>query len=401
MSKGPIYLDNAATSWPKPPEVGAAMAEFLTHHAGNPGRGGHRLAREAQAVVERARTKLAGLIGAESDQRVVLTHGCTDSVNLAIHGALRSALKCCGGERPKVVATVTEHNAVLRTIQCYAGERLIDLHMVGCDGSGLVDPAEVALACDERTRLVCCSHASNVLGTVQDVATIGAAVRERSPRALFLVDAAQTVGHLAIDVEAAGIDLLSIAGHKGLLGPTGTGALYVGPRSWPDDPELPRLLCERRGGTGAVAPGLEMPCTLPDALEAGTVNAVGFAGLCAAIDAHDGMDLSHELGLVDRLAEGLAGRSFVRVHPPARAHGRMPVLSFTVDGMAAREVACEIDRRFDIAVRGGTHCAPMLHEAIGTGVGGAVRASPGPRTTVSEIDALLGALDEVCCGVAG
>lgn len=398
-----MYLDHAATSWPKPPEVAAAMSAFLADSAGNPGRGGHVLSRRAADVVDAVRVELADRIGARETRRVVLTHGCTDAVNTAIHGVLGSRLRRDPGTTPVVVMSAVEHNAVLRTCYCYANDGLIDLRVVPCDGEGRVDPGEVLGACAPGTALVCLSHASNAIGTIQDVAAVSAGLRERAPGALLLVDAAQTVGHVPIDVETAGVDLLSIAGHKGLRGPTGTGALYVGPRAYPDDPAEPRLFCLRRGGTGIAAPGTRMPEELPDALEAGTANAVGFAGLLAAMDAAAGgqeAHADHERRLTERLIEGLDAIAGVTRYGLGPGPDRTAVVLFNVDGLHPREVAAELDERDGICVRGGTHCAPLLHETIGTGEAGAVRASPGPDTPSENIEALLGAVERIASNAA-
>lgn len=393
MPPSPVYLDNAATSWPKPPAVAEAMSGFLAGFAGNPGRGGHRFARDAALPLEACREALASMIGAVEKIRVVLTHGCTDAVNQAVHGVLRAAVRCSNSGRPHVVCSSIEHNAVLRTLGCYVETDEIDLTTVGCDGTGLTDPDEFLEACGPRTVLACLSHASNATGTLQPVGVIGRGLGGRAPMAQFLVDAAQTLGHVPVDVRADGIDLLSIAGHKGLLGPTGTGALYVGPRVWPEDPDQRRFFCERRGGTGAIASGLQMPAELPDALEAGTTNAVGFAGLLAGIGAPLPGRHAHEMRMTALALDGLASIPGVTLYGPGGGLGRTPVVLFNVSGIPARELACELDTRFGVAVRGGTHCAPLLHKAIGTGAGGAVRISPGFATTDEELGALLASVD--------
>jgi len=385
-----IYLDNAATSWPKPPGVARAIVDFLESSAGNPGRGGHALARAAAATVERARTLLSELVGAECCERVVLTHGCTDALNLAIHGIFRGPICQCGGStKPHAVASALEHNAILRTLHHYETAGVLDLTIVGCGIDGLIDPDEFLAACNERTVLACLSHASNVLGTVQDVASVGARLREVNERALFLVDAAQTAGHLPIDVCNWQVDLLAIAGHKGLLGPTGTGALYVGRRAFPDDYQQPHLSCERQGGTGSIAPVLEMPLVLPDALEAGTMNAVGFAGLVAAIEALPGVDHAQERALTGRLVDGLLGIKGVMLYGLPSAEGRTASIAFNIGSLPATDVARELDEKDTVAIRGGLHCAPMVHEVLGTQELGALRASPGPWNTEAQIDRFL------------
>lgn len=408
MVKHPIYLDNAATSWPKPPSVAAAMAEFITNHAGNPGRGGHRLAREAAEVIERARDLICELIHAPERDRVILTHGCTDSVNMAIHGVIEPLRRCGGvdgrGGKPHVVSSAVEHNAVTRSLHLYAADGIIDLTIVPCDGVGWTDPEAVLGACTDRTVLVCLSHASNACGTLQPVRAIGHALRERFSNAVFLVDAAQTAGHLPVDVVADGIDLLSIAGHKGLRGPTGTGALYVGERAHSrdyGDPRAKHLYCSRAGGTGAVAPGTGMPTELPDALEAGTTNAVGWAGLVAAMESPHTHGVEYELDLTMAAMEGLERIPGVTIHGLRSREGRTPVLLFTLHGHTPRSIGAWLDAEHDIAVRGGTHCAPLLHEAIGTGDAGAVRISPGPMNTIDEITTLLGAVRELAGHAVG
>lgn len=392
-----MYLDNAATSWPKPAEVGRAMSEFLASSAGNPGRGGHALARAAAEPIESVRESLGSMLKSPCPNRVVMTGGCTDSVNLALHGVLRGTLRSCGEMKPSVITTVAEHNAVLRTLHCYQTQGEIDLRIVPTDGRGLVDPKELISHVTDCTVLVCVTHASNAMGTIQPVAEIGRRLRAANPRALFFVDAAQTVGHMPVDVEAEAIDLLAIAGHKGLLGPTATGALYVGPRAF-EDGEEGRLFCQRRGGTGARAEGLEMPNVLPDALEAGTSNAVGFAGLAAALESAPAARHVVEARHTGRIMQALSALEGVTIYGPTSGDPRTPVVLFNIAGRDAREVGCEMDSRFDVCVRGGTHCAPLLHQHIGTGQerdraaeAGGVRVSPGCYTSDDDVDRFLAA----------
>lgn len=389
-----IYLDNAATSWPKHPSVARAMSEFLEKHAGNPGRGGHRLAREAADVVEHARYAIADLINAPTASRVVLTGGCTDALNLAIHGVIRAAQRQ-GCELPiRVVTTALEHNAVLRTLHCSARDGVVDVRFVQPDAQGRTDPGAIADACTDCTALVCVTHSSNAMGTIQPIKEIIERVRGAAPEALVLVDCAQTLGHIPIDVQACGIDLLAVAGHKGLGGPTGTGALYLSERAYADrcTEDSARVYCERRGGTGSVAPGLEMPTTLPDALEAGTVNAVGFAGLVAAMGHLSAEAHEHEMRLTGRILDGLHAIDEIEIYGVPDLEGRTPVVLFNIKGQNPREVATRLDREFGICVRGGVHCAPLTHDTIGTGTDGGVRASPGRSTTDGEIDRFLDAI---------
>lgn len=392
-----IYLDNAATSWPKPDSVGEAMVDFLTHRAGNPGRGGHRLAREASAVLDDARNRLAALVNAPAPQRMILTHGCTDALNLAIHGVLRADMRNrCDGSKPHVVTTAIEHNAVLRTLHCYATSDLITMTVVPCDAQGFVHADTLIEACTDCTVLMTLSHASNVLGTIQPAQETIRRVREHNENILVMVDAAQTAGHFPVDVQAWDIDLLPLAGHKGLRGPTGTGGLYVSPRAYPDECDKSRVFCQRRGGTGSMAPGLEMPTNLPDALEAGTANAVGFAGLIAALDAMNHDVHQHEMAMTDLVLKGLHELDAVTIYGLPTIEGRTPVVLFNIDGMHPREVMAKLDREHGIAVRGGVHCAPLLHEAIGTGSDGGIRVSPGSGTTSRQIEIFLDAVRAMC-----
>ena len=392
-----IYLDNAATSWPKNPCVGEAMVDFLNHKAGNPGRGGHKLSRAAGDVVEEARFKIAQLINAPSPSRVVLTHGCTDALNLAIHGVIRAAQRNGCGRPIHIVASVVEHNAVLRTLHCYASDKKIELTFVDCDDQGRVDPTEVAKACTECTALVCLTHASNAVGTIQPIEQVIVSVRDVAPDALVLVDCAQTLGHFPVDVQEMGIDLLAIAGHKGLGGPSGTGALYLSCKAFPDNcsQEESRVFCERRGGTGSKAPGLEMPTELPDALEAGTTNAVGFAGLIAAMNALDPKAHDHEMKLTAQIIEGLSSIEQVNMYGPPGIEGRTPVVLFNIKSVPARQVSDTLDREFNIATRAGSHCAPLAHEALGNDEDGGIRVSPGPATRIEDIDQFLAAIQSI------
>lgn len=388
-----IYLDNAATSWPKPENVGLAMVDFLTHKAGNPGRGGHTLSRAASQVLEDARQRLSSLVNAPCTKRMVLTHGCTDALNLAIHGVLRGAMRnCCENTKFHVVTTSIEHNAVLRTLHCYQTSNLIDITIVACDADGHVSAQSLVDACTPNTILLTLSHASNVLGTIQDVESAIKAIRAHNEDILVLVDAAQTAGHFEIDVQGWDIDLLTLAGHKGLRGPTGTGALYVGPRAYPDECDRSRVFCERRGGTGSMAPGLEMPTNLPDALEAGTSNAVGFAGLIAAMDALSHEVHLHEMEMTKLVLDGLHKIDSVTIYGLQTIAGRTPVVLFNIDGINARQVMANLDAEHNIAVRGGVHCAPLLHDAIGTHESGGVRVSPGSGTTKAHIELFLSAV---------
>ena len=268
--------------------------------------------------------------------------------------------------------------------------------IVPCDENGYVHADTLIDACTDCTVLMTLSHASNVLGTIQKIPETIKAVREYNQDILIMVDAAQTAGHFPIDVQGWDIDLLPLAGHKGLRGPTGTGGLYVSPRAYPDDCDKSRVFCQRRGGTGSMAPGLEMPTNLPDALEAGTSNAVGFAGLIAAIDALTAEVHEHEMDMTKRVLDGLHTLDGVTIYGLPTIEGRTPVVLFNIEGNHPREVMAKLDAEYGIAVRGGVHCAPLLHDAIGTGIDGGVRVSPGSGTSPEQIDTFLDAIRTMC-----
>jgi cysteine desulfurase/selenocysteine lyase len=379
-----IYLDNAATSFPKPPEVSAAMADLLAHGAGNPGRSGHALAVTAQAAVSDTRRLLASFFGARDPSRIVFALNATDALNVALWGLLRP------GDR--VVTTSLEHNAVVRPLHALA-ERGISVARVPCAPDGTLDLDDLARALEAApTRLVAMTHASNVCGTVLPARE--AALLAHRHGAVFLLDAAQTAGVLPIDVAEMGVDLLAFPGHKGLLGPTGTGGLFVSPDV--------RLAPLRQGGTGTRSEDERQPEELPEALEAGTVNTVGIAGLGAAVRFLQGRGLerirAHEAALGARLLAGLADVPGLRVHGTGDPQRRVAVVSLTVEGWEPVDLGAALDSAFGIAVRPGLHCAPLAHRTLGTFPLGTVRLSPGAFTTEDEVDQALAALRALAGG---
>ncbi len=376
-----LYLDNAATSFPKPPQVAAAIAEFLADSAGNPGRSGHRLSMAAQSVVTATRRRLAGLLGVRDPDRLVFTANGTDALNTALHGVLHP------GDR--VVTTGLEHNAVARPLHALS-QRGVDWATLRCEPDGGLDLAELERTlAGTATRLVVITHASNVTGVIQPVRE--AAELAHRHGALVLVDAAQTAGVLPIDVAELGVDLLAVTGHKGLLGPTGTGALYVDQRL--------TLRPSRLGGTGSRSESLEQPREMPDALEAGTVNTVGIAGLGAALlalrDLGAGEPRHRERELTTQLILGLEEIDGVVLHGPADPARRVAVVSISVADWEPTDLAAALDSSYGIAVRAGLHCAPLAHRCIGTFPEGTVRLSPGWTTTSEEISLAIAAIREL------
>lgn len=407
-----IYLDNAATSWPKPPSLAKAITDYFTSPNGNPGRGGHRASVNAARTVDAARQRLATLIHAEDPARLILTHSATHALNTAIHGAIEAAAQLPRFQpRPHVVTTVLEHNAVLRPLYALQNRNHIDLTLVPCDHQGFTKPDDIINACTERTALAAVTHASNVLGTIQPIREIGAKLRDRSPHTLFLVDASQTVGHIPVNVQEDHADLLAFPTHKALLGPPGIGALYISPRAYSPDDANPRLDPHIQGGTGGNSDDPLMPRALPHHFEAGTCNAPGLAGLLAALDEHHKLHSNGahalEKNLTGQILQFLLETPGIRVLGPRDTDRRVSVVSFTLHNHDAGELASILDASFNIAVRAGLQCAPGAHHAMGTDVapqtgdcgakggGGAVRASPGPYSTQADIDAFKHAIREI------
>lgn len=373
-----IYLDHAATSWPKPARVLEAMTLFLQHEAANPGRSGHRMAVATERMLSDVRLKLARLVDGDDPNCLILCFNGTDALNIAIKGVLSPG--------DHAVTTMLEHNSVSRPLQAMADAGLITLTRVPCGPRALIDPDDVRRAIGPKTRLIACSHASNVTGTVQPIEEIGRLARERDVP--FLVDAAQTMGARKVSVKDAHIDLLAFSGHKGLQGPPGTGALYVSPRV--------TLRPFREGGTGADSKTPTQPREFPFWLEAGTPNTVGFAGLSAALNGLDHVAAgAHERGLIGRFLEAVSDRPQVKVVGDTDLSRHVGTVSLLVEGLEPVEVAAILDQSFGIAVRGGLQCAPYAHRELGTYPDGTVRVSVGPTSSVEEIDALVSALRQV------
>jgi cysteine desulfurase / selenocysteine lyase len=375
------YLDNAATSFPKPEAVYAALDRCARTQLANPGRAGHKMALESERLLDDARHRLNQFVRGQGPERFVFTLNCTDALNIAIKGTIRPG--------DHVVTTDLEHNSVSRPLRALELAGTITLTRVPADGGGTVDPDAVRRAITPKTRLIALSHASNVLGTVQPVAEIGRIARGHD--LLFLVDAAQTIGVVPMDVQAMQIDLLAFPGHKSLLGPTGTGALYVGPRA--------ELRPWREGGTGGDSASETQPREFPYYLEGGTPNVLGVAGMTAGLQyvEESGPDAihRHEAGLVERLWRRLDEMDGFTVYGHRDHARRVGTISFRSETLPAAELGGILDQAFDIAIRPGLHCAPYAHKALGTFPEGTVRVSPGPFNTAEDIDRLAAALAEI------
>lgn len=374
-----VYLDSAATSHPKPAQVLQAVADAMTTLNSNPGRSGHRRAiLGAQALVH-CRTTLAQLIGAGDPMQIVFAFNGTDALNLAIKGCLTRG--------DHVVTTVMEHNSVLRPLVTLMDAGLIELTMVQPEEDGCVTPEAVQAAIRGNTRLVAVTHASNVTGAIQPVAAIGQLVNQAGVP--YLVDGAQALGIQPVDVKGLGCDLYAFPGHKGLLGPQGTGGLYV--------KEGMVLGTLREGGTGSSSESMRQPTEMPERYESGTVNLHGIAGLAAGTEYVLNNELTlraHERALTEQLMRGLRHIDGVTVYGGTDPRNRVGVVSFNLGDYTSGALADALGRE-GYQVRGGLHCAPGMHSFLGTLSRGAVRASVGHATTSKEIDGFLGAVQSL------
>ena len=379
-----IYLDNGATSWPKPEQVYAAVERYQRELGAPAGRSGYTEAAIVSQGIADVRLQLARLLGAGEAARVIFTFNGTDSLNLAIHGLLAD------GDR--VVTSVIEHNSVLRPLARWEDAGRISVTRVACDPFGVIDPDAVRAALGTKTRLVAISHASNVTGAVQPIAEISRLAHEAG--ALVLCDAAQTVGHMPVDMRQLGVDLLATSGHKGLLGPLGTGALALGPGI------AEQLKSVRQGGTGTHSELARQPDELPGKYESGNLNVPGILGLGAGVEFLGRRGLkeieSHGRVLTERLLGGFGEIKGLSILGPTDADARVPLVSIVVEGYDPQEMALGLDAVYRIQVRSGLHCAPLMHEALQTHkIGGTVRFSLGPFNTEDDVDAAVRAVAEI------
>ena len=384
MEKRDVYLDNAATSHPKPECVLTAMRAALTDFNANPGRSGHRRSLEAARAVLAAREAVAAVLGARDPFCVAFAFNCTDALNLAIKGALRTG--------DHVISTLLEHNSVLRVLAEKLRREEIELTLLTPRADGFIDPEDVRGALRKNTRLIAVTHASNVTGAIQPVAAIAQVAREAGVP--FLVDGAQALGSMPVDVNALGCQLYAFPGHKGLLGPQGTGGMAVAEgidvQPWAE------------GGSGVHSFERRHPLEWPTRLEAGTLNAHGLAGLSAGVAFIEKKGGSAAVGarehaLARRLYEGVVDVPGVTVYggwvvAPERCGS---IVALNVDGLDSAEVADALASGWGIACRAGAHCAPLMHRALGTERQGIVRLSCGWFNTEEEIDVAAAAVREI------
>ncbi len=375
-----VYLDNAATSWPKPEAVYRAVDRFMREVGATPGRGGHRREEEALRMADQTRDALARLFNAPDPQGVAFAMNATQAINMALKGLLRPG--------DHVVTSSIEHNAVWRPLKVLEQEG-VRITAVACAPDGRLNPDDVQAALRPETRLVAMIHGSNVLGTVLPIAEVGQICRNHD--ILFLVDAAQMAGAYPIDVEVMGIDLLAFAGHKGLFGPHGTGGLVVRPGV--------KLATWVEGGSGVESASERMPDALPARLEAGTHNAAGIAGLGEGVRflLDEGVERirARELELTGLLIQELQAIEGLMILGPRELTQRTAVVSATVEGYVPEQLAMVLDQVFDVAVRPGLHCAPQAHRTALTLDRGALRFSPGYFTTAEDVEYAVESLQDI------
>lgn len=380
-----IYLDYAATSWPKPPEVMQVMHDFLEHDGGNPGRSGHRLSIQAARHIYNTREALAELLHLPDPLRIIFTLNATHALNLAMQGILRR------GEA--VIASSFEHNAVMRPLHWLEKNRRVRVKIIPGQPDGSLQLDDLRAVMTSETRLVVVQHANNVTGTLMPIAQIAELVHRFG--ALLLVDAAQTIGAVNIDMSALGIDLLAFTGHKALLGPPGVGGLAIG--NGVEEHLLEPLVC---GGTGSRSESETQPEDLPDKYESGTPNGVGIAGLGAGarwvLDRGVTAIQKQELALRKAILNGLLSIPGVNVYGPLDAAiPTIAVVSFTLAGRRVSEVGLRLDEEFDVLCRVGLHCAPATHRTLGTFPEGTIRFSPGVFTSLTDIQVAIESIKKI------
>ncbi len=376
-----IYLDNAATTFPKPEIVYKTMDTFYRTLGANPGRSGHKMAVAAEKEIEDTRMVVTKLFGIKNSNRFVFTFNATDAINMGIKGLLKPG--------DHAITTYLEHNAVSRSLHGLEKRKVITVTKVKNSQDGFIEPDDIKNAITSKTRLIVMAHAPNVLGTIQPIKEIGRIARENN--IIFFIDAAQTAGVCEIDVNQCFIDMLAFTGHKGPLGPTGTGGLYVGERV--------TLEPWREGGTGFEPASLSQPEELPFKLESGTPNTVGIAGLRAGVEyvLSRGIQTirNHEQKLTGKLINALKDDRRFILYGTMDISKKVGILSINIKGFKPAEVGVILDQSFDIAVRPGLHCAPFAHQVLGTFPDGTVRISPGYFNTEADVDQLLTVLDKI------
>jgi cysteine desulfurase family protein len=375
-----IYFDNGATSFPKPPGMAAAMSRCMSGYCGNPGRSGHDMSMRTGEEVYKARMSLAKIFNIGEPERIIFTINTTEALNIGIKGMLSSG--------DHAVTTAMEHNSVLRPLKMLENYGVAH-SIVKCEKDGRVDIKAIKEALRPNTKMIVCTHASNVVGTIMPVHEIGEFAKNN--HLIFMVDAAQSAGCLPINVEDMKIDMLAVPGHKGLLGPLGTGALFVRKGL------TPRTLKE--GGTGTESKNRRQPSEFPEGYESGTVNAPGIIGLRFSTDFVMRLGVkrirAYEESLIRPLDQNLRNMRNITVYGPSDCTQKTSMVTFNVNNKSCEEVAQILNDKFKIAVRAGYHCAGLAHKTIGTWDTGAVRLSVSPFNLKQEIRAAIDAIYKI------
>ncbi len=372
-----IYLDNAATSFPKPIGMLRVVNECMRDYCGNPGRSGHRMSMKTGEEIYRTRKELGKLFHIKDSSRIIFTSNTTEALNLGIKGFLQKG--------DHVITSTMEHNSVLRPLKALE-ESGVEITIIKCSEDGTLNIGMLKKEIKDNTKLIVCTHASNVTGTILPIKQIGDLARNN--RIHFMVDAAQSAGSLPIDVEDMNISLLAVPGHKGLLGPMGTGILYIR-----EDVMIKPL---KDGGTGTKSKELVQPCECPEGYEAGTVNAPGIIGLGYSVKYISQIGIenikAYEEELIRMLDEALRNMKGVSVYGPCDCRKKTGIVTINLDNMGCEEVCDKLSADYGIASRGGFHCAGLAHRTIGTYDSGALRLSVGPGNTKREISAAIQAI---------
>ncbi|WP_028829328.1 aminotransferase class V-fold PLP-dependent enzyme [Proteocatella sphenisci] len=382
-----IYLDNSATTFPKPESVIEAMSEFMRTTCANPGRSAHKMAQETNREILMARMELSQMLGVQNPMQTVFTKNASESLNMAINGYVKNG--------DHVVTSCMEHNSVLRPLHYLQDQGIINLTIVSSDDEGFVHARDIKEAINWETSLVAITHASNLTGSINDIEEISDMIKKenigRDKNIVLLVDAAQTAGFADIDVTQMGIDMLAGAGHKCLYGPTGTGFLCVS--------ENIKLRPVYRGGTGSMSESLEQPDFMPDMLETGTLNAAGIAGLRAGVKYIDQNQVSKlrekQQKYIARLIREFSGIDGVKLFGTRDASKRAGAVAINIRDRDSQEITHLLSSEYDIATRGGKHCAPLAHKRMGTLEQGMVRISVSSFTTDKDIDSVIQAVREL------
>lgn len=374
-----IYLDNAATSFPKPSLVYDAVDKCLRNYCSNPGRGAHNLSIKCELKIIECRERLAKLLNVDNPMRIVFTSNTTEGLNTAIKGILRSG--------DHVITTMIEHNSVLRPLENLR-KFGIDITLLPVNLNGCISVNDIKKSTKKNTKAVIINHGSNVLGTIQDISAIGALTK--SLGILLIVDGAQTVGYADIDVKKMNINILAFPGHKSLFGLQGTGGLYVG--------EGIDLIPLKEGGTGSNSNSLFQPSFMPDKFESGTLNTPGIVGLSEGVNFILTENLinirNHEITLMEQLTEELLKLPYINIYGELDVNKKTPVISFNIDGFDSSEVGRLLNDQ-NIYVRTGYHCAPMIHKIIGTDKIGTIRISPSYFNDSKDIENFIIAINRI------